>query len=109
MLKWHQEHGDDIVFVTASLEPYVRPMSKTMGVETVFCSAMEHDGDTYSGDLVGGNCRGDEKARRLTQWLQGRSLDYAYGDSAGDDAMLAMALTPIRVGRRDVSPSQLMQ
>lgn len=109
MLKWHQENGDDIVFVTASLEPYMQPMAKAMGVATVICSAMENDGDTYSGGLVGGNCRGDEKARRLTNWLQGRLLDYAYGDSAGDDEMLAMACMPIRVGRRDISPSQLIQ
>jgi phosphatidylglycerophosphatase C len=84
-------------------------MAKAMGVATVICSAMENDGDTYSGGLVGGNCRGDEKARRLTNWLQGRLLDYAYGDSAGDDEMLAMACMPIRVGRRDISPSQLIQ
>ena len=50
-----------------------------------------------SGLLVGGNCRGDAKVERLHAWLDahhgGREAVelWAYGDSAGDAAMLADA------------------
>lgn len=102
VLKWHQEQGDDVVLVTASLAPYVKPLALSMGISSVLCSELAVDGGDYTGELVDGNCRGVEKARRLAVWLQDRSLDYAYGDSSGDDAMLAMATTPVRVGRRDL-------
>jgi len=32
---------------------------------------------------------------------------FAYGDSAGDDQMLAMANVPVRVGREPISPEPL--
>lgn len=107
--KWHQEQGDDLILVTASLSPYVKPLAKTMGFSFALCSEMANDGNTYTGELVDGNCRGVEKARRLAQLLQNKDLDYAYGDSAGDDAMLAMATHAVRVGRRDVVVPSVMQ
>jgi phosphatidylglycerophosphatase C len=42
--------------------------------------------------LLGGNCRGRRKADRLREYLEGAGVDlWAYGDSAGDAEMLAMA------------------
>jgi phosphatidylglycerophosphatase C len=57
------------------------------------------DGDgRCTGRLAGENCRGPEKARRLTELLAGRgALTWAYGDSSGDREMLAMARHPVRV------------
>lgn len=108
-LKWHQEQGDDLILVTASLSAYVKPLAASMGISSVLCSEMATDGAVYTGELVDGNCRGAEKARRLAQWLQNRHLDYAYGDSAGDDAMLALATCAMRVGRRDVAVVSTVQ
>lgn len=102
ILKWHQQNGDDVVLVTASIAPYVMPLARLIEIPSVLCSEMEIQDGKYTGELTGGNCRGAEKARRLAEWLEGRHLDYAYGDSAGDNAMLAMSSHPTRVGRRDV-------
>jgi phosphatidylglycerophosphatase C len=108
-MKWHQQQGDDLVLVTASLSPYVKPLAASMGISSVLCSELVIDGSEFTGELAEGNCRGAEKARRLAQWLQNRHLDYAYGDSAGDDAMLALATTAVRVGRRDVVMASSVQ
>jgi 3-phosphoshikimate 1-carboxyvinyltransferase len=102
VLKWHQEQGDDVVLVTASFAPYVFPLAQVMGIAHVLSTDISADAGTYTGVLVNGNCRGPEKARRLAEWLGDRELDYAYGDSSGDDAMLAMANHAVRVGRGDV-------
>ena len=109
VMKWHQQQGDDLVLVTASLSPYVKPLAASMGISSVLCSELVIDGSEFTGELAEGNCRGAEKARRLAQWLQNRHLDYAYGDSAGDDAMLALATTAVRVGRRDVVMASSVQ
>ena len=51
--------------------------------------------------MLGGNCRGAEKARRLRAYLHSDDVElWAYGDSAGDTELLAMADHPVRVGAR---------
>ncbi len=97
-LRWHQRRGDAVVLVSASLGPYLRPLGRRLAVDAVLCTDVVHDGVRYGDRLAGGNCRGAEKARRLTGWLVEQGLDsadlWAYGDSAGDRELLAMATHP---------------
>jgi phosphoserine phosphatase len=60
--------------------------------------------DTYgllTGRLLGANCRGPEKARRVRAWISDAGLEgavlWAYGDSPGDAELLAAADRPVRV------------
>jgi phosphatidylglycerophosphatase C len=61
-----------------------------------------------TGRLVGANCRGAEKARRTREWLRANGLAgaelWAYGDSSGDDELLALADHPLRVDGIRVDP-----
>ena len=52
--------------------------------------------------MIGPNCRGAEKVRRLTDWLGGEAPGrlWAYGNSSGDRELLAAAHEPTWVGRR---------
>lgn len=101
-LAWHRSQGDTTLIVSASFEAYVRPLGALLGVDDVLCTRLEADaGGVLTGRLDGENCRGLEKAVRLEAWLRDRGLAgtelWAYGDSAGDEEMLAMAARPIRV------------
>ena len=98
-LVWHRESGHTIVIVSASLDVYLRPLAAHLGVDHVISCSLDDDGaGRVSGTLVGGNCRGPEKARRLREWLGAEPVElWAYGDSSGDDELLAMADHPTRV------------
>ncbi len=102
-LAWHRGRGHEIVIVSASLDVYLRPLAPRLGVGTVLSCSLERDpGGRLTGELVGGNVRGPEKARRLTAWLGGPAALaatelWAYGDSSGDDELLALADHPTRV------------
>lgn len=101
-MRWHQEQGHVVVFVSASLAPYLQPLGDLCEVDAVLCTELECDGSVLTGRLVGENCRGDEKVRRLHAWLDEAGIPrgavkYAYGDSSGDDALLANAERGIRV------------
>jgi phosphatidylglycerophosphatase C len=65
------------------------------------------NGGSCTGRIKGRNCRGIEKERRLRDWMTKHGLVgarlFAYGDSAGDDQMLAMANVPVRVGRDPIT------
>ena len=108
-LRRHQELGHTVVLASASLDPYLLPLARLLGVEEVVCTTLERGVDgRLTGRLDGANCRGPEKARRLRALLAERGLDgaelWAYGDSADDDAMLALADHPLRVDGVRVPP-----
>ncbi len=92
-LQAHQRAGHEVVLVSASLDVYLEPLGRQLGVDTVICSRLQvGDDGALTGELAGGNVRGPEKARLLRRWLgERRGAVYAYGDSAGDRELLALA------------------
>jgi phosphatidylglycerophosphatase C len=101
-LGWHRGEGHEVVIVSASPELYVWPVGRRLGVDTVLATRLEVGADgRLTGRLTGANCRGGEKVARLRAWLGDQAVElWAYGDSAGDKAMLAMADRGILLGRR---------
>jgi len=102
-ITWHRRQGHCLVMVSASLEIYLDATGRTLGFDQVLATRLEVGADgRLSGRLGGANVRGPEKAARLRGWL-GESLAgapyqlWAYGDSAGDRELLAMADHPVRV------------
>jgi phosphatidylglycerophosphatase C len=91
-LRQHQKLGHQCVLVTASLTLYIKPWAQKVGFAEVIGSELEFDeSGCVTGMLIGGNCYGREKERRLRNILPCDAQLYAYGDSRGDREMLAMA------------------
>lgn len=105
-VEWHRNEGHELVLVSASPELYVTPIGRKLGFDTVLATRLEIGADgRLTGRLLGANCRGPEKVMRLREWRgEGLALAYAYGDSAGDEEMLELAMTAVRVGRRSSAP-----
>ena len=107
-LRWHHSQGHKVVLVSASYSLYLKYLGKLLGCDAVMGTECEtNSGSQFTGSLVGANCRGPEKERRLREWLDGEGFGsyvlYAYGDSAGDDQMLAMADHPFRITKECVA------
>ena len=124
-LRRHRELGHTVIFASASLDPYLVPLGGSLGVDAIVCTVLEratqwhevgierrgredHRVSELTGRLVGANCRGAEKARRVRDWLLENDLAdaelWAYGDSSGDDELLALADRPLRVDGIRVDP-----
>jgi len=108
-LRRHRELGHTVILASASLDPYLVPLGRSLGVDAVVCTVLERGKDgRLTGRLVGANCRGAEKARRVRGWLREHDLAdaelWAYGDSSGDDDLLALADRPLRVDGIRVDP-----
>ena len=94
--------------MSASPELYVHPLAILLGGRAGLGTRLEVDGEgKITGRFDGANNRGPEKVARLDRWLcETGTTDlasvevYAYGDSAGDDALLARATRPTRIRRR---------
>jgi phosphatidylglycerophosphatase C len=85
--------------VSASLRAYLDEVARRLGVDALLCTELEVDDDgRCTGRMKGGNCRGPAKATRLRAYLGDREVTlWAYGDSAGDREMLALADHPTLV------------
>lgn len=109
-LRWHREQGHRVVLVSASYREYLDHLALLLGCDDVLATEIEVGAEGWcTGRLRGRNCRGAEKERRLLDWMSARGLMgarvFAYGDSSGDDQMLAMAHVPVRVGRDPIAPA----
>jgi phosphatidylglycerophosphatase C len=101
-LDWHDRQGHRRVLVSASLAVYLEPFGRLTGFDEVIATRLEMGADgRLTGRLNGPNVRAGQKAIRLAELLGPGPVEvWAYGNSAGDREMLAMADHPIRVPRR---------
>jgi phosphatidylglycerophosphatase C len=101
-----RREGARVVIVSASYDLYVSEVGAMIGAEAALATQLEFVDGWCTGRLATPNCRGEEKVRRLSEWLEQNCSTseevrvVAYGDSSGDDAMLAFANEGVRVERR---------
>lgn len=96
----HKRNGDKVVIVSASILEWILPWAEQIGVDAVIATqaAVDKDG-RLTGMFSMTNCHGAEKAVRIKQVFPDIA-DYetwAYGDSSGDTAMLALVNHPKKV------------
>lgn len=91
-IRWHRAQGDDVAIVSASLAPYLRHWCERVGVERL-STELESRSGILTGRYVGADCAGPEKARRVRARfeLAKYAIIYAYGDTAEDAQLLALA------------------
>jgi phosphatidylglycerophosphatase C len=102
LLGWHGRQGHRRVLVSASLAVYLEPFGRLAGFDEVIATRLETGADgLLTGRLDGPNVRAEQKALLLEKVLGPGPVElWAYGDSAGDREMLAMADHPTLVARR---------
>jgi phosphatidylglycerophosphatase C len=101
LMDWHDSQGHERILVSASLAVYLEPFGRATGFSRVIATRLEANGDgRLTGRMDGTNVRAAEKALRLQAVIHPGAEIWAYGDSAGDIELLAMADHPVWVGRR---------
>ena len=90
----HLRQGHETVIVSASIDNWVLPFARVLGVKQVLGTQLELSrGDRLTGRFSTPNCYGPEKVRRLQTLFPQRTNYYliAYGDSRGDRELLSFA------------------
>jgi HAD superfamily hydrolase (TIGR01490 family) len=88
----HLGRGHDVRIVTASMKEWIEPWASRYAVPVIGTELEVVEG-RLTGRLMGKNCRGPEKARRIAKMmdLERYGKIYAYGNSRGDLEMLKLA------------------
>jgi len=90
---WHQRQGHRLVCVSASIRNWIAPWALPRGFSRVIATEVETAGGALTGRFRGRNCQGPEKVRRFLEVYPARDRYtlFVYGDSRGDEALLALA------------------
>ena len=98
-LQWHRQQGDRCMIITASPEPFIRPLAELLKIELIgtCCQDPLEVGPGQPFRLLSANCKGPEKLNRLELALGElpcpEKLE-AYGDSSGDRELLQASGRP---------------
>ena len=82
-----RKNENDII-VSASYEIWVGPFVKKLGLKYVVGTRVDADGK-----ILGLNCKGEEKVRRINALFQGAAIGCCYSDSSVDIPLLKMGKT----------------
>lgn len=96
----HKNEGRSVIIVSASIADWILPWAEAKGVDKVIATEIEADSNgIITGRFLTPNCHGLEKENRIRAMFPqvSRYETWAYGDSSGDNAMLAMVNHPNRV------------
>ncbi|MCB2383499.1 HAD-IB family hydrolase [Shewanella sp. SR1] len=91
-IRWHQENGDTVVVVSASLDVYLKHWCTPLGL-TLISSELEVKNGILSGYYATCDVSCETKAIKVRHTFDLNSYEriYAYGDTAEDQAMLQLA------------------
>lgn len=94
----HIKDGDKVLLVSASIKCWLSPWAQKHKVE-LLCTELAFEDKIFTGHFKTKNCHGEEKLTRVQAHLNLDNYDkiYTYGDSSGDNAILAVADVKIRV------------
>jgi phosphatidylglycerophosphatase C len=91
-IETHLKNGHRVIIITASAENWLSYWCRNTHIELI-ATRLEVKNGILTGKIAGNNCYGDEKVKRLKEYLNLSSYPniYAYGDSKGDLPMLELA------------------
>ncbi|MCU4611479.1 HAD-IB family hydrolase [Acinetobacter parvus] len=104
-LRLHQQQGDHIVLVSASIDLYLVPICEFLNIELI-CTATEIKNGLLTGHYSSEDCSCEQKKLRILQQynLEDYQYIYAYGNSEEDLDMLSLADHPYMMGENKSLP-----
>lgn len=94
-INWHQDRGDEVRIVSASLDLYLSPWCERYNI-ALSCNQVEAFNGKLTGNFIGHDCSANEKRRRVESAydLKHYANIYAYGDTVEDKELLQLANYP---------------
>jgi phosphatidylglycerophosphatase C len=93
-LQWHKQQQHRVVFLSASPDIYLKDLCSRLGGDALICTKFLDQEGSFTGELHGANCKGEEKRTRLLAEYASFEVEWAesfgYGNSDEDIPFLEM-------------------
>ena len=95
----YKQKGDKVFIVSASPDIYLSPLVTQWSLDGLICTELEWKNGCLTGLILGKNCRGEEKARRIQVLFSENKQEgsIAYGNSSGDQELLGIVNLGIKI------------
>lgn len=99
-LRAHQAQGDQVVLVSASVDIYLEPLCRLLGIDLI-CSQTEIRHGRFSGRYLSPDCSCEQKKLQVEAryFLSQYQFIYAYGNSPEDLDMFSLADYAYMIGQ----------
>lgn len=93
-LRRHHREGMRVILNSASPEFYIREFERSPCIEKAIGTRFSVEDGIFTGEMIGANNKGEEKIRRLMEYLQDDPIDWAhsvmYSDSLSDRPLMEL-------------------
>lgn len=96
------EEGYEVIIVSSGYSIYIDYFAEEYGVKEVIANDFFYKGSVFSGRIIGEDCYGEEKVRRIEQELLGREIisdSISYSDNISDIPILQFAKKGVVVSK----------
>ncbi len=97
---WYKsEQKENDTIISASYDLWINPFCKKLGIKNVICTKVDD-----KGNIIGENCKGEEKVKRFKEEFPNVEVLKSYSDSSTDIPMLLLAREPYIVDGNKIKP-----
>ena len=100
-IRQHKELGHFTFIITSCPDIYIVSLAEYLECDGIECSRLAYRNSKFIGKILGRDCFGSEKVRRLKVLVENSALDlsrsYAYSDHQSDLPLLEMVGRPVAV------------
>lgn len=96
------KEGLDIIVVSASYEPVLKPFCESFGIKLLITNLFEYDSeDRFTGKIIGKDCIGKRKVDKLKTMFRNQNVEYckSYSDSKSDIPILTCSQKGIVISK----------
>lgn len=113
-LKEKKENGFHVLLVSASPDAYVRFFKDIPYVDGVIGTKLIMKNESYTNNLEGANCKGEEKVHRIREYIDKHQIEIdfehscAYSDSLSDLPMFSLVKNQYLINRKASGRKELI-
>lgn len=92
VLQRHKKSGHKLVLATGAPDVYLQSLASDLEFDDVICTQLEYNSGRFTGKILGADCLGNEKLKKVRQYAKKQGFDlrqaYMYTDHHSDLPLL---------------------
>ena len=91
--------ADELILISATPSIFLDGISKELGFDKLLSTKFENLNEVFNSKIIGANCKGEEKVRRLNNYISDYNILKFYSDSMSDKPLFDLAVEKIFVNK----------